>query len=88
MISFENRMAVNPVMTDKRNLINDLRDLKNILFDSIGVIGIKVIGNPYKLVRILKRESMKHSFYHIQDDVYVILCKMFPNMNLTVSFTR
>lgn len=75
MISFDNRMSVNTVMTDKRNLLNDLKDLKNILFDSIGVIGIKVIGNPYKLVRILKKESMKHNFYHVQNDVYVILCK-------------
>lgn len=88
MISFENRMAVNPVMTDKRNLINDLRDLKNILFDSIGVIGIKVIGNPYKLVRTLKRESMKHSFYHIQDDVYVILCKDVPKQEFDHFFHK
>lgn len=78
MIEFGNRMVINSVIVDQRKLKHDLKALKYVLFDSIGVIGIKVIGNPYLLVRTLKKESMKHSFYHVQNDVYVILCKDIP----------
>lgn len=75
MIRLDNRLAVNTVITDKKNLRRDLDALKDVLFDSFGVIGIKLIGSPYFLVRILKKESIRYRFYHLQSDVYVIVCR-------------
>lgn len=75
MIRLDNRLAVNTVITDKKNLKRDLDALKNVLFESYGVIGIKLIGSPYMLVRILRKETIRYRFYHLQNDVYVIVCR-------------
>ena len=75
MIRLENRAAVNSVAVDQKRLKNDLKDLKQVLFTTIGVIGIKVIGNPHMLVSVLKSGRLKHTLYHVQNDVYIVVCR-------------
>ena len=75
MIKLNNRLVLNSVITDKKRLKKDLHALRDVLFESFGVIGVRVIGSPYMLIRILEKESMRYRFYHVISDVYVIVCR-------------
>lgn len=74
MIRLADRVAINPVVIDQKLLQDDLNELKTILFKSIGIIGIQLMGEPYSMVRILKKEGIGYRLYHLKDDIYVVFC--------------
>lgn len=60
---------------DLQSLRYDLHKLKQVLFHSIGIIGIRLLKNPDILMGMLYEQKMSDVLYHIQKDVYVIICR-------------